>query len=631
MVLALVGLLATAAQVLAVGRSPVPIGMVLPDPLSGILSPARLAGAEPAAIVIVSWALLLSCWWYMLAEAGRGRLPMRRTAWIVVAWAVPILLGPPLLSFDAYAYLAQGQMVAHGLDPYSVGPVTLGSDRIVSMVDPLWRSSPTPYGPVTLLLLRLVAMSHVGPTMAVLVLRLIALLGVAAAVIGALLLGRPERRPVILVLTVANPITLIHLVGGVHIDAVLSGLVVVALLALHADRARSALVISGVALACKITVLPLFLLVAVIMVRRHGRRVLWLALGALIATFSATGLVLDRPWGFIHALGVSGAAAAWYAPASLIALVLKAVSAAAGAPIAWRQVHLAGSGLALLGGAVVVMRTMRSGWLDAGPDAAKRDMVRAGVVLLVPVLALPSLYGWYLGPAVFVVAAASAARGQRVLVGLCTLLAFTSLPPTFGPFSWLLGLAWAVALGVCVAGVRQLRLTRAARLQPAAACPASAHPVAVAAVGSAGTPMPRIVQIAVGAAESMVVLVLVTLVAMRSAQATYHDDTATQAQLASRSREVISVGDLVQTAYPGRQLARVLAQPEQPAVVIDFEVELVLPGKETCWIRVGVPPRGPATRLAEPHGVASRDHVGCSEPLRVSHRPTPDGGVPRPR
>ena len=53
-------------------------------------------------------------------------------------------------------------MLARGLDPYSVGPVTLGSNPILSMVDPLWRSSPAPYGPVTLLMLPLVAMAHVG-------------------------------------------------------------------------------------------------------------------------------------------------------------------------------------------------------------------------------------------------------------------------------------------------------------------------------------------------------------------------------------------------------------------------------------------------------------------------------------
>jgi hypothetical protein len=614
--------------------------MVLPDAFSGILSPRRLGGGVPAAIVIVSSALLLSCWWYMLGEARAGRLPVRRATWIVVAWAVPILPGPPLLSFDAYAYLAQGQMLARGLDPYSVGPVTLGSNPILSMVDPLWRSSPAPYGPVTLLMLRLVAMAHVGPTTAVLVLRLLALLGVAAAVIGALLLSRPERRPVVLVLTAANPITLLHLMGGLHIDAVLSGLVVVALLALQAGRARSALVIAGVALACKVTVLPLFLLVAVILVRRHGGRVVWLALCALVAPFAVSGLVMDRPWGFIHALVASEAAPSWYAPASVVGLVVKGGAAAVGAPVGWRQAHLSGLGLVLVVGAVLVAHVFRRAWLDAGPDAARRNMTRAGVVLLVPALALPSLYGWYLGPAVFVLAAAPSARGRRVLVALCSLLSFSSLPAMYGAVVWPLVLAWAVALGICLWGVRRHQRTNEGAGPPVIPVPAAAGTAAPPADrrsadrGRASRPAPRMLRIAVAAAESLVVLVLVALVAMPGAQGTDEPDAATRAKLATRSRAVISIGELVHHAYPDRQLARVLPQPVQRTTVdfdVTFDVELVLPGRGACWIQVGVPAWGLATRLEEPQGVAPQDQPVCPEPLPAANQPQRDSARLGPR
>jgi hypothetical protein len=138
--------------------------------------------------------------------------------------------------------------------------------------------------------------------------------------------------------------------------------------------------------------------------------------------------------------------------------------------------------------------------------------------------------------------------------------------------------------------------------------------------------------IAVGAAESLVVLVLVALIAMPGAQATDEADDATRAKLASRSREVISVGELVQSAYSDRQLAAVLAQPVQrTTVVIDFDVELVLPGQGACWIQVGVPPWGLATRLAEPHGVASRDRPPCPEPLSAASQPPLDSGRLGPR
>jgi hypothetical protein len=119
-----------------------------------------------------------------------------------------------------------------------------------------------------------------------------------------------------------------------------------------------------------------------------------------------------------------------------------------------------------------------------------------------------------------------------------------------------------------------------------------------------------------------VVLVLVALIAMPGAQATDEADAATRAKLASRSREVISIGELVQIAYPGRQLAAILTQPVQrTTVVTHFDVELVLPGRGACWIQVGVPARGLATRLAEPQGVAPKDRPPCPEPLPPASQP----------
>jgi hypothetical protein len=628
-VLALTGSLACGSLVFAVGRSLVPVGMVLPDAFGGILSPTSHDGGVPAAIAVVSSAVLLWCWWYLLAEATAGRLRTRRIAWIVIAWVLPILPGPPLLSFDAYAYLAQGTMVAHGLDPYAAGPVTLGSDPALSRVDPLWRSTPSPYGPVPLLLLRLVVMGHAGLTAEVLALRLLALLGVIAAVIGALLLSDPARRPVVLVLTLANPMTLLHLLGGVHIDAVLAGLVVLSLLALHAGRARAALVFAGIAVACKVTVLPLFLLVLLVLVRRRGPRVVWLALAVLVAPFVATGLVLDQPWGFLHAVLVPGAAAPWYAPASLVGFVLTGAATLVHVPLADLQAHLMGLGIVLATGAILVAKTFWSAWLDTGPDAHRRDVRRAGVVLLVSVLALPALFGWYLGPALFVVAAVPGARGRGILVVLCSLLSFSSLPVMYGASPWLLAPAWLVALGICVAGVRRYRRqTRPADTPKVVPGPAAegiartAPDLVPVDVGPAVRRAPRGLLTAVRAGEIAVAAALMVLVAVPGADATDTSRYAHQADLASRAGPVNKVGELVRTAYPGRQLARVLAQPGQETTGVgDFDVELVLPGKEACWVQISVAGSGGAVRLADqPRGHSSR-RPPCPEPVRAGDPP----------
>ena len=67
------------------------------------------------------------------------------------AWLVPMLLSPPLFTRDVYAYLAQGALALHGVDPYTAGPEVL-SGPITDNVDGLWQTTGSPYGPLFLLL-----------------------------------------------------------------------------------------------------------------------------------------------------------------------------------------------------------------------------------------------------------------------------------------------------------------------------------------------------------------------------------------------------------------------------------------------------------------------------------------------
>ena len=43
-------------------------------------------------------------------------------------WAVPFLVTPPLFSRDVYSYLAVGQMMRLGLNPYDSGPYDVLGD-----------------------------------------------------------------------------------------------------------------------------------------------------------------------------------------------------------------------------------------------------------------------------------------------------------------------------------------------------------------------------------------------------------------------------------------------------------------------------------------------------------------------
>jgi hypothetical protein len=65
------------------------------------------------------------------------------TAWRTLAlWSAPLLLAPPMFSWDVYSYLAQGLMIDSGLDVYQHGPAVLGG-MIADQVPAIWQHTPS--------------------------------------------------------------------------------------------------------------------------------------------------------------------------------------------------------------------------------------------------------------------------------------------------------------------------------------------------------------------------------------------------------------------------------------------------------------------------------------------------------
>jgi len=71
---------------------------------------------------------------------------------MLLLWATPMIIAPPLFSRDVFSYAAQGEMTFGNISPYLYGPFTLGSTPYVTPVDPLWGNTPAPYGPFFLFL-----------------------------------------------------------------------------------------------------------------------------------------------------------------------------------------------------------------------------------------------------------------------------------------------------------------------------------------------------------------------------------------------------------------------------------------------------------------------------------------------
>ncbi len=147
---------------------------------------------------------------------------------IASVWALPFLLGPPLGSRDVYAYAAQGRMAEVGIDVYLNGPGVLGSDPVLEAMDPIYLHAPVVYGPVFVTLSSLVSSLTTGPVASVLTFRMFAVLGLLVAAIGVfdIAKGFGQDPADALVLSVANPVILLHLVSGAHNEAVMLGFLV---------------------------------------------------------------------------------------------------------------------------------------------------------------------------------------------------------------------------------------------------------------------------------------------------------------------------------------------------------------------------------------------------------------------
>ncbi|MGW4698234.1 polyprenol phosphomannose-dependent alpha 1,6 mannosyltransferase MptB, partial [Kitasatospora cineracea] len=167
-----------------------------------------------------------------LPAAGRSAA---RTRWLTATlawWAAPLLLLPPLFSRDAYSYLAQGAMLTGGFDVYTDGAAALGGP-IAQQIPQVWQHTPAPYGPAFLLLARAAAPLADHPYAGVLLLRLTAVLAVAAlaALLPALARALGTDPAAALRLGALNPLVLLHLVAGAHNDAVPLALMLAGLLA----------------------------------------------------------------------------------------------------------------------------------------------------------------------------------------------------------------------------------------------------------------------------------------------------------------------------------------------------------------------------------------------------------------
>ena len=435
--LGLVGSLLVAFASLGIGIVP------KPDPLShlpllGLLRETVVGRGLATAAIVTGIAVLLTAWLAtgrdLRAGAALEVRDLRRTLWL---WAAPLVLTPPLFSRDAYSYSAQGNLVRQGYDPYVVGPWVVPGP-FADSVDPLWATTPAPYGPIFLTLAGGVSrMAGDSVYLGVLGMRALALAGV---VLLALYLPRlaaccgVDPRAA-LWLGLVNPLTLMHFVSGAHNDALMLGLIVAGLtLALEGSLvAGCAVVALGAGVKAPAALALGFL--GHVWARRLARtqpglpprerllRGLAYAGSTGLATFATVTAVTRVGYGWIGALDTPGIVHSWLSPPTVLGMVSGGIARFLGATDQiWPYVDAVRAVSGLL--AVVLIAVMVLRWRPSETDvvgdgtAANGRVVRGtAYALLTLVLLGPVVQPWYLMWALVPLAAVRLRRDEARWVG----------------------------------------------------------------------------------------------------------------------------------------------------------------------------------------------------------------------
>lgn len=192
-------------------------------------------------LIVVPWLLMapyvgMSLHWRkeVKLDPTRALLTESMVRRTYLAWVLPIIFTAPAFTQDIYSYLAQGAIVAQGLDPYAAGPVDiLGADNILARSVPLiWSHSPAPYGPIAVGISAVISvLTHNIIVFGVMAHRLVAIISLAAAGWAITKIAMRLDIPPVLAwwFALLNPITILHLVGGIHNESIMLGLTMVGL------------------------------------------------------------------------------------------------------------------------------------------------------------------------------------------------------------------------------------------------------------------------------------------------------------------------------------------------------------------------------------------------------------------
>jgi alpha-1,6-mannosyltransferase len=438
---------AAGTVVMAIGALGAGARPVVQDPTFGVRLlnlPSRIQTVSLT--MTTTGAVMMALAWLMLGRFALGNRRMSRGDLdrTLLLWVLPLLIAPPMYSKDVYSYLAQSQISLEGLDPYRVGPASgLGLSHIFTLSVPtLWRETPAPYGPLFLWIGRgISAVTGENIVAAVLCHRLVELLGVALIVWATPRLARRcgVAEVSALWLGAANPLLIMHLVAGVHNEALMLGLMLAgaefALRGISDGKAPRLLphswklgpdweplgmLVAGavlIVLSSQVKLPSLLALgfVTMALAYRCGGtlRALLLTGGGMaalsLAVMALVGWASGLGFGWIYTLGTANVVRSWMSPPTLLALGTGQV----GILLGLGDHTTAVLGLTRAIGVLII--TVMVAWLLLAVFRGRLHPIGGlGVALGITVLLFPVVQPWYLLWAIIPLAAWATRTGFRV-------------------------------------------------------------------------------------------------------------------------------------------------------------------------------------------------------------------------
>ena len=390
-------------------------------------------------------AIMLFSWLWL----GRRVIGGGATEYQLVAttgfWLAPLLLSVPVFSRDTYSYLAQGALLRDGFDPYVVGPVE-NDIPLLDNVSPIWTTTTAPYGPAFIMVAKFVT-NVVGDDViaGTMLLRMSMLPGLVLLIWAAPRVARHvgANGAAALWICVLNPLVIIHLMGGVHNEMLMVGLMMAGIALTFADRPAWGVVLIAIGVAVKATAgLALPFLVWMWMQRLRDRRDLGAVRAFSVATVSSLGIFVFVfavvSWlagvglGWLTALAGSVKIINWLTVPTAIANVVNAVGGLF-LPVSFYGVLE----ITRIGGIAIIAIALPLIWWRFRHND-REAMMGIALAMLVVVLFVPAALPWYYTWPLAILSALAQSRAAIALIaGFSTWIMVIFKPDgSHGMYSW---------------------------------------------------------------------------------------------------------------------------------------------------------------------------------------------------